>query len=201
MAELGLTRAGGALVGAVQNDSAAAKAGIRAGDVIRAFNGKEIITSVGAAAAGGRHAAGQSRQREACCATASRSTWSWCLTTLDDGGCRQSGSPASKARAGADRGPESARHRGRATWTPTTRSKLGLEAGEGVRISRVASLAARQAGPAPGDVILQVGNDAGRQRRRSSRARCKGVKAGDRVTSAGAQRAQSTGLVTMPALR
>ncbi len=33
---------------------------------------------LGAAAAGRRHAARQSRQRESCCATASRSTWSWC---------------------------------------------------------------------------------------------------------------------------
>ncbi|MEO7252425.1 MAG: trypsin-like peptidase domain-containing protein, partial [Arenimonas sp.] len=45
MAELGLTRTGGAFVGVVQNNSAAARAGIRAGDVLIAFNGKEIVSS------------------------------------------------------------------------------------------------------------------------------------------------------------
>ena len=45
MAELGLTRSGGAFVGAVVNDGAAARAGIRAGDVIVAFNGKQIVNS------------------------------------------------------------------------------------------------------------------------------------------------------------
>src|SRR5690606_22659322 len=39
------------------------------------------------------------------------------------------------------------------------RAELGLGAGEGVRISRVTGLAARQAGLNPGDVILQVGRE------------------------------------------
>src|SRR4249920_1960997 len=60
MADLGLARPGGALVNTVQNGSAAAKAGIRAGDVITAFDGSEIVRSsdlpplVGAMAPGSR---------------------------------------------------------------------------------------------------------------------------------------------------
>ena len=41
----------------------------------------------------------------------------------------------------------------------SARSALGLRAGEGVLVGRVAGLAARQAGLAPGDVILRVGQD------------------------------------------
>ena len=43
-----------------------------------------------------------------------------------------------------------------------TRQRLGLQAGEGVRISRVGSAMARQAGLNPGDVVLAVnGRDVG----------------------------------------
>src|SRR5574343_95527 len=45
LAELGLKTADGAFVASVQNGSPAAKAGIRAGDVITAFNGQAVVES------------------------------------------------------------------------------------------------------------------------------------------------------------
>src|SRR5207342_1113507 len=61
-----------------------------------------------------------------------------------------------------------------------TRSRLGLGADEGVRISRVESLAARQAGLAPGTVILQVGRTAVGSVA-AFEAALKNYKSGDRV--------------------
>jgi serine protease Do len=43
--ELGLSRPVGAFVNSVNNGSAADKAGIRPGDVITAFNGREILNA------------------------------------------------------------------------------------------------------------------------------------------------------------
>ena len=74
---------------------------------------------------------------------------------------------------------------------------MGLEPGEGVRISRIASLAARQAGLSPGDVILQVGkNKVGSAAQFQSAL--KGIKPGERVRLL-VRNSESTGLVTVPA--
>ncbi|MEO7251659.1 MAG: PDZ domain-containing protein, partial [Arenimonas sp.] len=73
----------------------------------------------------------------------------------------------------------------------------GLAAGEGVRISRIAGLAARQAGLSPGDVILQVGKNPVGSAAQFELA-LKGIKSGDRVRLV-VRNAESTGLVTIPA--
>jgi serine protease Do len=66
-----------------------------------------------------------------------------------------------------------------------------------VRISRVASLAARQAGLSPGDVILQVGKSSIGSTADFEQA-LKGLKKGDRVRLL-VRNNESTGLVTIPA--
>ncbi len=194
MQELGLTRAGGAFVGGVQNDSAAAKAGIRPGDVIVAFNGKEIGQSselpplVGAMPPGSRASVKLLREGKPMDVVV-------VLTPLEEttakAGSRSRPAPAAPAAdlnalgivvAELDSG---------------ARNKLGLKPGEGVRISRVASLAARQAGLSPGDVILQVGKTAVGSTGAFEQA-LKGVKPGDRVRLL-VRNNESTGLVTIPA--
>ena len=194
MAELGLTRAGGAFVGAVQNNSAAAKAGIRAGDVIIAFNGKEISSSselpplVGAMPPGSRANVKLLRNGKPLDVVV-------LLTTLDEG-VAGNASPASKA-VPAPSADLNALGIVVSDLDASARAKLGLNSGEGVRISRVASLAARQAGLSPGDVILQVGkNPVGSAAQFESAL--KGIKSGDRVRLL-VRNAESTGLVTIPA--
>ncbi|OGT55686.1 MAG: hypothetical protein A3E01_17135 [Gammaproteobacteria bacterium RIFCSPHIGHO2_12_FULL_63_22] len=194
MEELGLTRAGGAFVGAVQNDSAAAKAGIRAGDVIVAFNGKEIVSSsdlpplVGAMPPGSRANVQLLRDGKNLDVVV-------VLSPLDE-------SVASNDRTEPRATPSPGADLNRvgivvAEIDPATRSRLGLKVGEGVRISRVASLAARQAGLTPGDVILQVGKtNVGSAAQFESAI--KGFKPGDRVRLL-VRNEQSTGLVTIPA--
>jgi serine protease Do len=194
MAELGLTRAGGAFVGAVQNSSAAAKAGIRAGDVIIAFNGKEIISSselpplVGAMPPGSRATVKLLRDGKPVDVVV-------VLSTLDDSVAGQAGaagpSPSAPAADLNKLGIVVSE------LDPAARSKLGLNPGEGVRIARIASLAARQAGLSPGDVILQVGKNTVGSKAQFESA-LKGVKSGDRVRLL-VRNAESTGLVTIPA--
>ena len=194
MAELGLTRAGGAFVGAVQNSSAAAKAGIRAGDVIVAFNGKDIISSsdlpplVGSMPPGSRATVKLLRDRKPLDLVV-------VLSTLDDSLAGQTG-PARQAPAA----PAVDLNKLGIVVTELdagARGKLGLKPGEGVRISRIASLAARQAGLAPGDVILQVGKEPVGSAAQFQSA-LKGIKTGDRVRLL-VRNAESTGLVTIPA--
>jgi serine protease Do len=194
MAELGLTRGGGAVGGAVQNSSAAAKAGIRAGDVIIAFNGKEIISSselpplVGAMPPGSRATVKLLRDGKPLDVVV-------VLSTLDDSVAGQTG-PARQAPSA----PAADLNKLGIVVTELdagARSKLGLNPGEGVRIARIASLAARQAGLSPGDVILQVGkNPVGSAAQFESAL--KGIKSGDRVRLL-VRNAESTGLVTIPA--
>ena len=194
MAELGLSRAGGAFVGGVQNSSAAAKAGIHAGDVIIAFNGKEIVSSselpplVGAMPPGSRANVKLLRDGKPLDVVV-------VLSPLDEG---VAGSPSRAQRMlpapSADLNPLGIVV---SELDGGARSRMGLEPGEGVRINRVASLAARQAGLSPGDVILQVGkNKVGSTAQFQSAL--KGIKPGERVRLL-VRNNESTGLVTVPA--
>jgi serine protease Do len=193
MSELGLTRSGGAFVGAVQNDSAAAKAGIRAGDVIVAFNGKEIVSSselpplVGAMPPGTRANVKLLRNGKPMDVVV-------VLSPLEEGVAATGVTPSRDAPPAADLNPIGVVV---GDLDAAARAKLGLAPDEGVRISRVASLAARQAGLSPGDVILQVGKSPVGSSAQFASA-LKSVKSGDRVRLL-VRNAESTALVTVPA--
>ncbi|KFN41137.1 Do family serine endopeptidase [Arenimonas oryziterrae] len=190
LSELGLSRTGGAYVGSVANNSAAARAGIRPGDVIIAFNGKEIGNAselpplVGAMAPGSRASVKLIRDGKPVDLVV-------VLTALDAAVAgpekpqMPGGSGPDVNALGLVVGPVDA----------PTRGKLGLGAGEGVKIGRVASLAARQAGLSPGDVILQVGKTPVGSPSDFDAA-LKGAKTGDRVRLL-VRNAESTGLATV----
>lgn len=149
----------GALVSDVQSGSAAEKAGIQPGDVIRTVNGttineaSEIPLMIGAMLPGTRVQVGVFRDGKTI-------EIPMTLTALKDNS--QAGT-----RAGSDAGPD------RPSASPSSnplgiigqdldaddRRQLGLQAGEGVGIARVEGLAARSAGLRPGDVILAVGRN------------------------------------------
>jgi serine protease Do len=192
--ELGLNRAAGAFVGAVNNDSAAAKAGIRAGDVIIAFNGKEIGSSselpplVGSMPPGAHATVKLLRNGKPLDVVVVLTPLEEATAQRGNGGNRPQ--PASAADLNSLGVVVSDLDAG-------ARSKLGLKAGEGVRISRVAGLAARQAGLSPGDVILQVGKTPVGSSAEFASA-LKGVKSGDHVRLL-VRNNESTGLVTIPA--
>ena len=155
-AELGLSRPAGAYVYSVENGSAAARAGIRPGDVIVRFNGREIGRSaelppmVGAMAPGSRASLGLIRDGEPVDVVVT-------LSALDDAAA----TPQRDGRDAAPAAPASGNALGLAVEAldAQARDALGLQPGEGVLVARVEGLAARQAGIAPGDVILRVGRD------------------------------------------
>jgi len=149
--ELGLDRPVGAFVVSVENESAAARAGLRPGDVILAFNGQEVARSaqlpplVGALAPGSRASLEVLRDGRRRTLVAVLEALEPAETLAATGPAR---APAPELLGLAVEELDAGR-----------RAELGLGAGEGVRISRVTGLAARQAGLNPGDVILQVGRE------------------------------------------
>ncbi len=154
--ELGLTRPVGAFVSSINNGSAADRAGIRPGDVITAFNGREILNAsdlppqVGLLAPGSRATVTVRRDG------GNRDL----VVTLDalDGASATSAAVAPTAPPAA--APANALGLAVEAVDAATRERLGLRRGEGVRISRVGSALARQAGLNPGDVVLSVnGNE------------------------------------------
>ena len=154
---LGLAEANGALVSRVEPGSPAERAGILKQDVIRSINGQPVYESsdlppiVGAMAPGTRVSIEVVRDGKPRTVTATLNQLSEATAASavgDEGAPR----PAAAAQAnalgivGEDLDPQQ-------------RSRLGLQAGEGVLVARVEGVAAREAGLRPGDVILAVGRN------------------------------------------
>jgi serine protease Do len=145
----------GALVNELVPGSAAAKSGLEVGDVIRSVNGTPINTFsdlpplIGAQAPGSKVRLGvlrDGREREI---TAT-------LTELAEDAARGTAGPAA-ADAAPQVGANALLGLDVADLTAPQRQQLGLDAGEGVRITTVKGQAARDARLSPGMVILQVG--------------------------------------------
>jgi len=154
LGDLGLDRPVGAFVASVENGSAASRAGIRPGDVIQRFNGREVVRSaelppmVGALPPGSKASLtllrdGKPREVEVT------------LAALETDEAQASATPA-KSPAKAAEAPLGIEVE---PLDAAARAAMGLPAGEGVLVARVASAAARRAGLSPGDVILRVGRE------------------------------------------
>jgi len=144
----------GALVNEVLTGSPAAKAGLSPGDVIRSVNGRPVNDSsdlpplIGAMAPGSKVALGVLRDGKARDITVT-------LSELDEGTAARDAQPTAPERdaAPAGRNPLGIQSQ---SLDANSRKQLGVESG-GVLISRVEGAAAREAGLAPGMVVLQVG--------------------------------------------
>ncbi len=149
---LGLPRPAGALVAEIQPGSAAEKAGIRVGDVITSFNGREIGDSselppmVGATAPGTRATLGVFRDGRSLNVP---------VIVAELGGGSTAGTSPAGSRGGAS-GTGAALGLSVRALTAEQRQQLGVDAG--VLVERVTGQAAGRAGIQPGDVILRVGN-------------------------------------------
>lgn len=148
---LGLPRPAGALVAEIQPGSAAEKAGVRVGDVITSFNGREIGDSselppmVGATAPGTRATLGVFRDGRSLNVP---------VTVAELGGGNTAA--ASAGNAGGQPGAASALGIAVRDLTAEQRHQLGV-GDEGVLVERVTGQAAARAGIQPGDVVLAVG--------------------------------------------
>ncbi len=177
---LGLAGPSGALVAGVEPGSAAQKAGIQRQDVISRVNGQAINDSsdlppiIGAMAPGTKVTLelirdGKPRTLTAVLSELDERT----ASEVDDG--QDNATPGQAAAAQANAlgivGED---------LDAAQRRQLGLQAGEGVLIARVESMAAREAGLRPGDVILAVGrNDVGNAS--ALNAQLRGINAGQAV--------------------
>ncbi len=146
----------GALVNQMVEGSAAAKAGLEVGDVIRSVNGTEIVSSsdlpplIGAMQPGSKVKLGILRDGKSRDITVT-------LTELAEDAERAVMASASTGSAAPETGANALLGLQVADLTAAERKQLGLESGEGVRVTGVSSQAAREARLAPGMVILQVG--------------------------------------------
>lgn len=154
---LGLPDSEGALVNQVVPGSAAAKAGIQVGDVIRSVNGTPVRASsdlppvIGSMSPGSKVKLGLYRDGKARDITAT-------LEALAEDAQASTASPGAPEPATPQAGANALLGLEVADLSAAERSQLGLAAGEGVRITGVNSQAAREARLSPGMVVLQVRN-------------------------------------------
>ncbi len=187
-AELGLDRPGGAFVDSVENGSAAARAGIRPGDVITRFNGREIARSaelppmVGAMPPGTRASLGLLRDGKPLDVVVT-------LSALDTASAPTAGpaAPAPAESAGGNPRPGGGGARCRRPCGPGPEGGRRRAGGPGRRPGRPPR------GPGAGDVILQV-NKAETGSVAAFEAAVKALKSGDEVRLL-VRNARSTGFV------
>jgi serine protease Do len=147
---LGLPRPGGALVNNFSPDSAAEKAGVRLGDVITAFNGREIARSadlpplVGATAPGSRATLTVFRDGKALDLKVT-------VGELPRDPQRQAAASNPDAAAGNPLGLVMT------DLTAEQRAELELDGDEGVLLQRIVGAPGQRAGLQAGDVVLMVG--------------------------------------------
>lgn len=147
----------GALVSEVLVGSAAEKAGLSPGDIIRSVNGQDVSESsalppiIGAMAPGTRVTLGVLRDGKMVTVPVT-------LSELEEeqGAARTLPTPPSSPAAPAGRNALGIQTQ---PLDADSRKRLGVESGDGVLVSRVDSAAAREAGLTPGMVILQVGRN------------------------------------------
>ena len=143
----------GALIVNVAPDSAAQKAGLEPGDVIRSFNGTAINDSselpplVGALQPGSHAKLTVLREGKP-------RDFDVTLTQLDEGAANAAPAPGTRPPIA---GSSNALGLVGQALGADDRKQMGLKPGEGVGIARVEGLAARNAGLQPGDVVLSVG--------------------------------------------
>ena len=157
----GLPDTRGALVNDVLAGSAAEKAGLEAGDVIRSVNGVEIANSselpprIGIMAPGTKVKLGILRDGKPRDVTVTLSVLEEDVGLAAAGGPSQGQAPASPASATSAILGISV-----ADLDANTRKQMGLKATEGIRITQVTGVSAGEAQLQPGIVILQVGRTA-----------------------------------------
>ena len=156
---LGMPDSRGALVNQMVEDSAAGKAGVQLGDVIRSVNGTEVAASsdlpplIGALPPGSKVRLGILRDGKSREITVT-------LSELAEDAARVANTPGAGGEDKPQVGANALLGLEIADLAAAERKQLGLEAGEGVRITRVNSQTAREAGLVPGMVVLQVGRTA-----------------------------------------
>jgi serine protease Do len=149
---MGLSRGGGALVAEVEPGSAAAKAGVKAGDLIIAFNGVELDSSADLPPLVGSLPPG-SHAKVSVRRDGRMLELPVVLDNLAD-------STAAAPAVEKERAVASTEHLGLVVQdiTGAQRKALKLDAGQGVLVAGINGAIARRAGVQQGDVILRVGN-------------------------------------------
>lgn len=154
---LGLPDSRGALVNEIVVGSAAAKAGVQVGDVIRSVNGSAVNSFsdlpplIGALPPGSKVRIGLVRDGK------ERELGATLTELAEDAQAAANRPSAANDAAAPQAGANALLGLDVAELTAPQRTQLGLEAGEGVRVTRVNGQAARDARLSPGMVILQVG--------------------------------------------
>ena len=174
---LGLPDARGAMVKRVVPGGPAAKAGVVALDVIRSVNGQpineysDLPPIIGGMAPGSKVRVELIRDGKTRTVTATLNALDERVASTDEGEVAPMPAAAAQANPLGIVGED---------LDAQQRSRLGLQAGEGVLIARVEGMAAREAGLRPGDVILAVGrNDVGSAN--ALNAQLRGLKPGQAV--------------------